>query len=269
MGVCGTAPGADWEAVRALHEAHGHAVVPSFGLHPWWIAGYLQQASLKQYDEQWTVELETLLRRYPAAHVGECGLDKAVLKDGVSYALQEEVMRRHMQLAGRYGRALTVHCVAGCWDRLLALLKAEQLGVDRYVKEAAKKGSQDALEGTSSMPTAIILHSCNTLPKDMMCRFMDVRNVYFSISGGGRAGQSAKTLALASAVPSDRLLLETDSPDQLPAALRGFGLQYNEPALLRHHCGILAAELGEPPAQLAKRTSDNAARAYQLPAATP
>jgi TatD DNase family protein len=253
--------------VRALHEAHQEAVVPSFGLHPWWVAKYLQQASIEGGEEPWVVELEALLRRYPAAHVGECGLDKAVLKDGVSYALQEDVLRRHLQLAGRYGRALTVHCVAGCWDRLLTLLKAEQMGVDKFARKAAKADAQDAFEGISSMPTSIILHSCNTLPKDMVSRFTEVRNVYFSISGGGRAGLSAKTIALALAVPNDRLLLETDSPDQLPAALRGCGVQCNEPALLRYHCGVLAAALGEPPAQLAKRTSDNAARAYKLLAA--
>ena len=55
------------------------------------------------------------------------------------------------------------------------------------------------------------------------------------------AGRSlgAKETRLARAVPRDRLLLETDAPDQLPAALRP-RLLHNEPAAIRLSCVLLA-----------------------------
>ena len=40
MAVCGTEPGNDWQKVLALAEGYPDIVIPSFGLHPWWIKQY-------------------------------------------------------------------------------------------------------------------------------------------------------------------------------------------------------------------------------------
>lgn len=276
VAVCGTCPGEDWERVAALAQVNPDYVVPSFGLHPWWIARCLCEDGAEAGSDggtggggggsdRWAGQLEDLLIRYPSAHVGECGLDKAVLKDGVSYDQQEAILLAHLRLAGRYGRTLTMHCVSGCWDHLLQLLRREDRRSD------------------CAIPPAIVLHSCNTLPREMVPHLLRLRSaVYFSLSAGGRGGLSAKTLALAAAVPPDGLLLETDSPDQLIHTLRqhrggggegkgegeGGGptkersVKYNEPAALALHCRQLAEALNCAAAEIADRTRINTMRAF-------
>ena len=53
MSICGTEPGNDWQKVIALAEAYPDIVIPSFGLHPWWIKEYYppsqDNSSLKGY----------------------------------------------------------------------------------------------------------------------------------------------------------------------------------------------------------------------------
>jgi TatD DNase family protein len=263
ISVCGTAPGVDWERVKELVEAYPDILVPSFGLHPWWIA----RSTVGEGDGKatfWAEQLEEMLTRFPRAHVGECGLDKAVLRDGVSYEQQEAVLRVHHELAGKLTRSLTLHCVSGCWDRLLSALRQEEK------------------RGDGAVPPCIILHSCNSLPKEMVPAFLRLRSaVYFSLSAGGRGGLSAKAVALAAVVPSDRLLIETDSPDQLIHSLwflrdgeeSGAGAEcssggrlvlYNEPAALPLLCAQLADALCEDFTVLAARTRHNALRAFQL-----
>jgi TatD DNase family protein len=64
-------------------------------------------------------------------------------------------------------------------------------------------------------------------------------------------------------VPIESLLLETDSPDQPDAGIRG---QRNEPARLANVLQVVADLRGETPAAIAAATSANAARLFRLPA---
>ncbi len=63
------------------------------------------------------------------------------------------------------------------------------------------------------------------------------------------------------AIPSDRLLIETDSPYLAPVPKRG---RRNEPALVRHVLDRVAEIRGEDPQQLAETTFNNACRFYGL-----
>jgi len=60
-------------------------------------------------------------------------------------------------------------------------------------------------------------------------------------------------------VPSDRLLVETDSPYLAPVPRRG---KRNEPALVRHTCQGLARIRGEEADEMARTTLENACRFY-------
>ena len=272
MSVCGTSPvGDDWQRIVQLHEQFPRDVVPSFGLHPWWIHRYNQHISSENDHVEtskqqvavtqpmsWMDQLEELLQRFPSAGVGECGLDKAVKKD-VTLDEQESILIAHIQLATKYQRALTVHCVSGCWDQLLAILKRHK----KY------------------LPRSIILHSCNTLPVPLVPVFTTQGEVYFSIAANRAGPGASKLVALLAAIPRDRLLIETDSPDQLHSALRmnskfsasgeenmneeeAVCIQYNEPALLIYHCGALAKSMNIPTEELALLTRSNVRRAYRI-----
>lgn len=67
--------------------------------------------------------------------------------------------------------------------------------------------------------------------------------------------------ALLAAVPSDRLLLETDSPYLAPVPHRG---RRNEPSWIVETCRAAAQARGTTPEELAAATTDNARRFYRL-----
>jgi len=103
--VCGTRP-ADWPLVRAL--ADDEAVIPCFGLHPWFTA--------EQGD--WLAELADHLAAVPSA-VGEIGLDRAAR--GIDYDQQEAAFIAQLRLARELERPAMIHCVRA-WGRLTELL---------------------------------------------------------------------------------------------------------------------------------------------------
>jgi len=290
IAVCGTSPGDDWNYVLDLWQTHENIIIPSLGLHPWWIARVMNTEKVNMIpgevrkgesagmvetaqeeargDEIWANRLEEMLLGCPYAHVGECGLDKAVVNEGVSMELQERILVRHLKIAAQYGRTITLHCVSGCWERLIAILK--QFESDHKDKVTGP----GAVAGAAPL-CAIILHSCNSLPHHLLSQLLRLRSaVFFSISAGGRGGITTRTVTLIHAIPADRLLIETDSPDQMPACLRNnkskkdechsVCLQYNEPALLLYHCTALAEALQLNPVVLANRTRRNAFAAFQL-----
>jgi Tat protein secretion system quality control protein TatD with DNase activity len=84
----------------------------------------------------------------------------------------------------------------------------------------------------------IILHSCNSIPLDFIHQFAkNIDNVYFSLNG--RAIHSPKEISVINAIPLNRMLLETDSPSQIPMELKGMTL-YNEPKLLNFSFNLIA-----------------------------
>lgn len=66
-------------------------------------------------------------------------------------------------------------------------------------------------------------------------------------------------------IPDDRVLLETDAPYLLPRDLRPKPKSgRNEPALLPHILGHVAACRGQTADQLAALSTDNARRLFRL-----
>jgi TatD DNase family protein len=234
ISVCGTCPGDDWRAVERLCEQHEGNLLPNFGLHPWWIARYRTSSPETM---PWDQQLCRLLEKHTVAGVGECGLDKAVKRE-VTIEEQEKILSSHISIASQYDRVLTLHCV-GLWGRLLEMLAA--------------------VNTREPKPKAVILHSCNSMPAELVTAFDRLENVYFSLSAGNYGNAKFRRLALA--IPKAKLLLETDSPDQLSSSLRVVASS-NEPSFITYHCVQLATFLEMTHSELAQLTRQNAIRAY-------
>jgi TatD DNase family protein len=168
----------DWDTVADLAVRFPGLVIPSYGLHPWWS---------RERSGSWLEALEQRLRSEPHAHVGETGLDRWM--DEPDPIDQEAVLRAHLDLAVRYDRAISLHCLRA-WGQLLDVLKSQPL---------PRRG--------------FLLHSYGG-PAEMVRTFADL-GAYFSFPGYFLGKAKEKKQAAFREVPEDRLLFETDAPDQL------------------------------------------------------
>lgn len=210
----------DWGAVADLAERFPDFVRPAFGLHPW-------KAHLR--SNRWLVGLESWLDHFPAASVGECGLDSWVA--GPPIELQREVFLPQLALARERGLPVTIHALKA-WEPLFAAIEKEP-------------------------PGRFLLHSFGGSP-ELAKRLADL-GAYFSFSGHFLHPRKAKVLEAYRVVPEDRLLVETDAPDMPPPD--GFvshpAAEGNHPANLPRIVEGLAAALGREPADLAELTARN------------
>ncbi|MCS7091493.1 MAG: TatD family hydrolase [Verrucomicrobiota bacterium] len=166
----------DWPEVLALARAYPE-VVPSFGYHPWYV---------HQRSSEWLTRLRDYLELVPSA-VGEIGLDR--WKSDLPYEGQEEVFLAQWRLAAERNLPVSIHCLRA-WGRLFELIRSHP------------------------GPTCgFLLHSYGG-PAEMV-QPLAALGAYFSMPGyfaHSRKEPQRKTFLQ---VPLERLLLETDAPDQL------------------------------------------------------
>jgi TatD DNase family protein len=86
-------------------------------------------------------------------------------------------------------------------------------------------------------------------------------NLDFSFAGPVTYGNARRPLAAARAVPSARLLAETDAPDQAPEPHRG---QRSEPAYVKQVIAGLAAARGVTAEEMEALTTANARRLFRF-----
>ncbi|KAF5195929.1 Tatd related dnase [Thalictrum thalictroides] len=162
-------------------EKYSSCVIPCFGLHPWFIA---------ERSPNWFNILKELLHSTPSSTVGEIGLDKGSHGKEIDFKDQVQVFRQQLELAKELQRPVSIHCVSAFGD----LLKI--------------------MQSIGHLPGGAILHSY--LGSAEMVPPLAKLGAYFSISGHTMSMKLEKVKKMLKAVPSDRILLETDSPDALP-----------------------------------------------------
>lgn len=207
--VNGTSP-SDWD--RVIHLAARHRwLVPSLGVHPWYI---------QDLPHDWYERLRGLLETTRAG-VGEIGIDG--WKKEFDSATQEDIFTRQLALAAEFERPVSIHGLRK-WGRLLELLK----------KNPRPR-------------CGFLLHSYGG-PKEMIAEFAKL-GAYFSCPGFFLSPGREMKLDIFRDVPSDRLLLETDAPDQkLPENLDNYrliatadGTRINHPGtIVRVYEGVAA-----------------------------
>jgi len=222
----------DWPRVLALARAQP-TVLPSFGVHPW---------HLGARSPEWEKNLARCLTAVPAA-VGEIGLDR--WKPGLEYAGQEEVFVTQLRLAAERNLPVSIHCLQA-WGRLFDLLRAHPRPARGF-----------------------LLHSYGG-PLVMVGPLAKL-GAHFSFPGYFLHERKARQRETFKQVPPDRLLIETDAPDQpLPKTLNAAhpltesatGRSINHPANLAAVYRGAAALLGEPLPTLVARVEGNFLRLF-------
>lgn len=220
---CATHPG-DWDAVAALTARHPDVLVPAFGVHPW-------HTHLCPPD--WDTRLRNLLTRYPAAAIGEIGLDHtpAYRHD----TTQRAVFQQQLALACELRRPVCLHCCRA-WGNLVDLLAATALPGGFMVHGFA--GSVETMQRLCSLGGML------------------------SFSGAILQPRHRKARTALQQVPDAHLLLETDAHG--PAADDRRPHDATEPAHLPQIAAGAAALRQTTPTLLAEQTWQNACRFFNL-----
>ena len=197
----------DWGEVDRLARLD-RGIIPSFGLHPWYVS---------ERSNKWIDQLELLLRQHPRAGVGEIGLDR--WKTDLRYDDQENVFLAQWVLAREMDRPASIHCLK-CWGRLLELMR-----------------------GNPPPARGFLLHSYGG-PHEMIGAFAHL-GAYFSFPGYYLHQRKANQREAFRHVPPDRLLIETDAPDQmLPVDQNNFPLHDSSGNAINHPANLAAVYAG-------------------------
>jgi TatD DNase family protein len=174
-------------------------------------------------------ELRDLLAHPKAVAVGETGLD--TVRKLATPDLQRRLLDAHLSLADDLGLPVVIH---------------------------NREADDETAAALAPFAGTVILH-CFSSPGLVG---LAVDRGYFVSFAGNATYPSAEALRQAStAVPRDRILVETDSPYLAPQPVRG---RPNEPANVAHTVSALAEARGESTDELAAVTHANAASAFGL-----
>ncbi|MDY0223162.1 MAG: TatD family hydrolase [Desulfobacterium sp.] len=176
LACCGTAE-SDWEKVAAIAR-NNPQVIANFGIHPWKAA---------HLTDKWEEKLEEWLNRMPSG-VGEIGLD--FMDKSSDRNRQKEVFLAQLDLANQLARPVSIH-ILKAWDSFITILKR-----------------------MAPLPHGGLIHSYSG-SADMVPLF-ESYNLFISFSGAITNPRNKKVAKALKAVSSNRLLVETDSPDQIP-----------------------------------------------------
>jgi TatD DNase family protein len=168
----------DWADVASLAQAHS-CVLPSFGVHPWYV---------KEQSPEWRERLEALLAEFPRAGIGEIGLDRWI--ENADGDLQQRFFIEQLALAARDNRAASIHCLRA-WGLM-----------------------EETLRASPRPERGFLLHSYGG-PAEMVPSFMKL-GAYFSVSPYFLHERKARQWATFAEIPMNRLLIETDAPDMWP-----------------------------------------------------
>lgn len=220
----------DWAQVADLARRYPQ-VLPSFGYHPWY---------LHERTPDWKENLRRALDEIPSA-VGEIGLDR--WKPGLAYDDQEEVFLAQLGIAAERNLPVSIHCLQ-TWGRMLELLQSNPRPARGF-----------------------LLHSYGG-PQEMVESFAKL-GAYFSLPGYYAHERKARQRETFRHVPMDRLLIETDAPDQMlpgggsfPLATGDGGSQINHPANIRAVYDLAAELRGVALDVLANAVEENFQRLF-------
>jgi len=213
---------AEWPRLREVTQAEPD-LFACYGLHPMFLAEH-QPGDLEA--------LATWLRTEPCVAVGECGLDG--YDPETDWAAQTEYFRSQLELATELNLPVVLHA---------------RRALDLVLKQLRHFPSLSGM-----------VHSF--AGSQQQARQLLDRGFYLSLGGPVTHARAKRLRQVACYIPRDRLLVETDAPDQPGAAHRG---ERNEPAFLTEVIKVLAELRGDTPAAIATATAANTRRLLKIP----
>ncbi len=210
---------------RALQIAKEHdSIRCSAGIHP--------HDADACTDEVFELIVDDFSSHPQVVAIGETGLD--YYYDNAPRDTQQRVFRRFVDLAAQLQKPVIIHS-----------RDAEEDTIDILRQSGHRRG---------------ILH-CFSGSADFAQAALDL-GYHISFSGIATFNSATDILDIASEVPADRLLVETDAPFLAPVPKRG---ETNEPAFVRHTAEAIAQARGVSLAELANTTFQNACELYDWP----
>ena len=210
-----------WPRVKMVCNRYP-GLYPAYGLHPMFMQDH--KPDHVRLLEQWLSE------ERPVA-VGECGLDFYI--SNPDKAGQLRLFEQQLELARQYELPVVIH---------------------------ARKSVQQVIETLRRYPgLSGMLHSYS----GSLQQAEKLVEMGFLLSFGGPATYpgSTRLRKMISQLPTDAILLETDSPDQPDCDHRH---ERNEPSYLEKILAAVSALLQEPPETIAEATTKNARRLFGI-----
>lgn len=213
------------------HSIISHAAL---ALHPHEVATYDQARINSDFDK-----LAKLVdQRLPeVVAIGECGLDYYYHKQQSIRLAQQDLFRKHLDLAIKYDLPLIFH-IRQAFADFFAI-------IDEY------NGNNQKING--------VVHSFSAHPEELAGCLS--RGLYIGLNGIMTFTKDDRQLEAAKAVPIDKLLLETDAPFLTPKPFRG---TMCEPKHVVQTAEFLAELRNEPLAKIAETTTKNARDLFRL-----
>jgi TatD DNase family protein len=233
-------PGSDLETSKqAVELAVKHEeVYAAVGVHP-------HHSNIKNQKSKIKNELKILARCQKVVAIGECGLDYYQYQktkyqdykiDEEFKKTQREIFKMQIKLAGELGLPLIIHNRQASED-LLRLLTTHY-----------------------SLLTKLVFH-CFEGDEDLLGWGLK-HNFYFGVTGNVTYNQ--KVARAVKNIPLKNLLVETDSPWLRPEPLKQVEKWPNEPKNVKIVAERIAEIKGDSFLNIAKSTSENAKRLFNL-----
>jgi TatD DNase family protein len=168
--------------------------------------------------------------------VGECGLDTTIDLNRAPLSRQEQVLRAQLEIARTLKLPLILHARGpGAYPGILSLLRAEPPGWSGVLHSYG--GGAELLRDFLRLP------------------------LWFGFAGPATYPNARRIRAAIQSVPADRLLAETDAPDQAPEPHRP---GRSEPAYVADVIRGLASARGVSAAEIEEITTRNARQLFPV-----
>ena len=211
--------------MRALEIAHKYPYVfATLGFHPE-VAHQVTPADLEA--------LESMINDPKVVGIGECGLD--YYWDKTFIVEQKTIFKAQIEMANKHNLPLIVHMRDSAHDTLLML------------------------QTHKAKSTSGIMH-CYSGSVEMVSEFLN-ENLYISLAGPVSFKNAVTPKAVAAMVPSERLLIETDSPYLAPMPFRG---KQNTPEYLPYVLKAIADIRVMDVIELDRITQENTCRLFKI-----